>query len=196
MGDQADRDFENGMAADDDYGRPEDDYVFFKGASIVRATDRAFLVKLKSGRQGWMPKSVLDESEYAPGPGPIEIAVKDWFAEKMQPGGEWGAQQAQRPTEYVDIPGAFILRETAKAIQVKIDGQAEPLWFPITQIDPKSPVLHDGDPKGILRASKWIAGGKGFGKASSGVDRTAQDDIREPAKPKFQTPDPDDDIPF
>lgn len=64
-----------------------------------------------------------------------------------------------RTTDLVEIDGATLKHETAKAILVTIDGEDH--WFPKSHVDAATGFTEIGE-TGTLVCSRWIAREKGF----------------------------------
>ncbi len=53
---------------------------------ILIATAKAFLCRLEDDQEYWLPKSVVaDPEDYEAGETELELSVKDWFVDKMEP---------------------------------------------------------------------------------------------------------------
>lgn len=56
---------------------------------ILRETDKAFLVRLESGREEWLPFSQIGDAEaYAVGDEGCTISITEWFANQKDLEGE------------------------------------------------------------------------------------------------------------
>ncbi len=53
---------------------------------ILLETAKAFLCRLEDDKDYWLPKSVVaDPEDYEAGETELELSVKDWFVDKMEP---------------------------------------------------------------------------------------------------------------
>lgn len=173
----------------------EQTFVEFDDVRIKRESERAVLAVFPDGRERWVPKSQLEPGMPVPekdgDPGTISIA--EWLAEKIESGDD--EEETKPEKKWVDVADVVVLRETAKALQVRVSG-GEPVWVPFSQIADDSPVRYDGE-SGVLRVSEWIAKEKGFDSARDegdlgGAQRHMRDE--EEGDPVGQSD--DDSIPF
>lgn len=112
------------------------------------------------------------------------LSVTAWlvgqWAEEESSGG--GARDDRSAT--VSIPNVVALRETAKGLQVRANGQE--VWLAKSQVPDASEVRFDGD-RGTLLLPRWIAEEKGL--VESTKQRTVADDVDNVSGAE-------DDIPF
>lgn len=58
-------------------------YVHLDVEVIVRETEKAFLLRLESGEEVWVPISqVADADDYSEGDTDCTVSVSEWFARK------------------------------------------------------------------------------------------------------------------
>lgn len=58
-------------------------WVHLDVAKIVRETDSAFLVRLESGDEHWVPKSqISDPEDYEVGDEDVTISITEWLAQQ------------------------------------------------------------------------------------------------------------------
>lgn len=58
-------------------------WVHLDVSEILRETEKAFLLKLESGLEVWVPKSQISDADiYSEGDRDATVSVSEWFAEK------------------------------------------------------------------------------------------------------------------
>lgn len=187
--------------------RKPDKWVDFEGVLFRKRTEKSWLCVFEDGTERFVPISQTPD-DFDPEEGSRgTLTVTEWIANK------WEEDGPPEKEEAVTLEGATCLRETDRAIQVRVGDRVE--WLPKSKIMAESEVQGDGD-MGKLVLDPWIAKEKGFGPdAPVSYERVAQDVGRERARggppgrkpareaaPRQQgmdwspPPDPDDDIPF
>lgn len=142
--------------------RREEEYEDVGDAKIKKRTAKAVLCVFEAHdppRERWVPLGQARDPDDLQEGETVTLWVTEWFAGKIWDESDGPARQEKA---WVEVPGAVVLRETDKAIQVRIGGDAPAVWFPLTQVAEDSEVRHDGD-SGVLKISEWIASEKGIG---------------------------------
>lgn len=182
-------------------------WVEIEDVAIVKKLDKSWLCRFPEGHERFVPISQTP-GDFEPEVGTtVTLVVSDWISNK------WDEEGPPEREEPVVVENCCCVRETDRALRVKVPGFSEELWIPKSKIDPSSEVQGDGD-LGKLALDPWIAREKGIGPdAPVSYESVAQDVGRQrerregharPAAPaarrddpSFQPPpDPDDDIPF
>ena len=196
--DDIDHDADLEIAEDDDKG-----FARLRGVSVVAISERAVKVRFRgSDATRWIPKSQIEEMDES-----MEIKVGNtgtiiipkWLANRMdeekQSAGRGQARPAERQTDDVSLGNVVVLRETERALLVRIPGAKEDeLWIPKNQVRAGSQCEHDGD-RGTLIISHWIAGEKGL----LGIDEVrghSGENVADSRGRHGVANEPDDDIPF
>lgn len=129
-----------------------DQGVGFDDCVCVAESQKALRVQFADGTFRWVPRSQLaggTDPEIAKKGDKGTLYVSAWLARK------WEGDEPEQPEDAVELPGVVVLRETAKAIEVRLeDGREE--WIPKTQIAEGSEVTGDGD-SGMLKVTQWLA---------------------------------------
>lgn len=180
-----------------DHFEPREDESF-PSTTVIREADsgKAILVRFKDGKEKWVPKSqITDESEIAQVGEQGTLVITEWLA------GKWAEEEDEAAEPPVSVSGVVCLKQTDRALMVRIPGMKEPIWIPTSHVIKDGEVQGDGD-VGILKVTAWIAAQKGLngqtvlslgGQSKSAgreVGRTAQDDL------SGNDDDDDDGIPF
>jgi hypothetical protein len=162
----------------------------------VARRERSVLCRFEDGEERFVPRNQCPSDQYWPeDAGEVfELEVAQWMVE------QWESTPVEEP---VKLAGVVALRETAKALQVRLaDGQEE--WVAKSGIAKGSPVAGDGD-RGELWVLRWLAEKKGWpagGAAPAsqrGGDRARPNigqDARGGYEPGHPGLDEDDTIPF
>ncbi len=183
--------------------RKPETWVDFEDVLFKKRTEKSWLCVFEDGTERFVPLSQTPD-DFDPEEGSTgTLTISEWLSKKWE---EEGPPEKETP---VTIDGATCLRETDRALQVRVGDRTE--WIPKSKIDRSSEVLHDGD-MGKLVLDPWIAKEKGFGPdAPVDYARVAQDVGRQRERregPRGEArqreidpswsppPDPDDDIPF
>lgn len=165
----------------------EEEWVTIPDVKFLNRTDRAVLVKFPGAGQRWVPISQTPDDFDPEIPSEGDLVVTEWFSNKLE-------EEGEEEEEDVTLPNTVVLRESDKAIQVRLaDGATH--WIPKTQIRETSEVQNDGD-RGKLVVSAWIAEQKDL----LGEEPKEMPNITDRVSKKKgwgdNPPPSDDDIPF
>jgi hypothetical protein len=155
----------------------------FEDVEILKETARAILCRFPGGRERWVPISQTPQGfEWEVGKTQT-IEVSEWLV--SQP--DWDAEK--EPEEDARVEDVVCLRETAKAIEVRVAG-GDPIWMPKSHVRTTSAVQGDGD-RGTLVCSLWIGQQKGLVEGGEPQGPTVADDVKGQRRGGVQS-----DIPF
>lgn len=173
--------------------RREETYDDVGEVKVKKRTAKAVLCVFQEHdppRERWVPLGQARDAEELQEGEVVRLWVSEWFSGKL-----WEEQDepAKPDKVWLEFPGAVVMRETDKAIQVRIAGREGLMWLPLTQVAEDSEVRADGD-SGVLKISDWIAGEKGLvatpggrqqelpgagGRPAGERERTAGDEARD-----------------
>jgi hypothetical protein len=147
--------------------RREETYEDAGEVEIKKRTAKAVLAVFQEQeppRERWVPLGQARDPDDLQEGEVLRLWVSEWFAGKL-----WEDQDepAKKEKEWLEFPDSVVMRETDKAIQVRVGGHEGLHWMPLTQVAEDSEVRADGD-SGVLKISAWIAGEKGLAAKPDG----------------------------
>lgn len=152
--------------------RDGDETVLFEGVLMIdrrpmEKMEKSVLCRFPDGEERFVSRAQCPSDQMWPDEEDqlFDLEVSSWMVSV------WNETPPEQPVKIADV---LCLRETAKAIQVRLPSGGTPEWLPLKGLHRESPVRGDGD-RGELWVLPWAAKMKGW---DDSAHVAAEDDKR------------------